>query len=122
MEQQNHKKISLDLLITLELVGISFIRDYIQFIFDDPLLNTYTLPQVKIHGRILSSKDNGYYDILCSLIGKIVLNAYEDEKEERLIIQFNNDIELNVSLKSEDRDCVEAAMLRLEPKGEWIVW
>lgn len=122
MSEQNLNKPILKFLETLELIGITFIRDYIQFLFDGPVLNTYTLPLIKIGNKIITSTDFGYYDTLCSLINKKILSAYEDEKEERITIKFEGDIEFFVSLKSEDRNCVEAAMLQLETDGEWNIW
>lgn|SRR5690554_6079715 len=122
MSEQNLNKSILKFLETLELVGITFIRDYIQFLFDGPVLNTYTLPLIKIENKIITSTDFGYYDTLCSLINKKILLANEDEKEEKIIIKFEGDVEFFVSLKSEDRNCVEAAMLQLEADDEWNIW
>ncbi len=122
MNEQNLKKPILKFLETLELVGIAFIRDYIQFLFDGPVLNTYTLPLIKIESKIIMSTDFGYYDTLCRLIGKKIISAYEDEKEEKITIKFESDVELFVSLKPEDRNCAEAVMLQLETEGKWNVW
>jgi hypothetical protein len=122
MEQQYSEKPNLNQLENLELAGITFIRDYIQFLFDGPLLNTYTLPHIKIHGKVLASTDYGYYDTMCSLIGKTIISTHEDQEDEKLTIKFENEFELFVSLKLEDRDCVEAAMLRIVPDGEWKIW
>ncbi len=122
MEQQYFKKPVLELIENLELAGITFIRDYIQFLFDGPLLNTYTLPFIKNQNKTFTSTDYGYYDTLCSLIGKKIIFAYEDHEDEKIAIKFENDVELFVSLKLEDRECVEAAMLRIEPEGTWEVW
>jgi len=122
MNEQNLNKSILKFIETLELVGITFIRDYIQFLFDGPVLNTYTLPLIKIESKIITSTDFGYYDALCKLIGKKIISAYEDEKEEKITIKFESDTELFVSLKSEDRNCAEAVMLQLETEGKWNVW
>ena len=121
MSEQNLSKPVLMFLETLELVGITFIRGYIQFLFDGPVLNTYTLPLIKIGNKIINSTDFGYYDTLCSLISEKITLAYENEREERITIKFEGDIELLVSLKSNDRNCAEAAMLQLED-GNWNVW
>lgn len=121
MKEQNLNN-PLKLLELLELVGITFIRDYIQFLFDGPILNTYTLPQIKIQDKFTISTDFGYHDTLCSLIGKRVISAFEDERKEKIVIKFESDINLFVSLRLEDRNCVEAAMLQIEKDGEWDVW
>ena len=106
----------------LELAGITFIRGYIQFLFDGPVLNTYTLPQIKTGNKELTFMEYGYYDTLCSLIGKRVLSAYEDKKENRIVIQFESGIELVVSLKLEDRKCAEAVMLQINQEKKWDIW
>jgi len=122
MKEQNLNKSILQFLENLELIGITFIRGYIQFLFDGSVLNTYTLPLIKIENKIIASTDFGYYDTLCSLISNKIISAYEDEKEEKITIKFEYDIELFVSLKSEDRNCAEAVMLQFETEGKWNVW
>lgn len=122
MNEQNLNKSILKFIETLELIGITFIRDYIQFLFDGPVLNTYTLPLIKIESKIITSTDFGYCDTLCRLIGKKIISAYEDEKEEKITIKFETDAELFVSLKSEDRNCAEAVMVQLEADGTWNAW
>lgn len=122
MSKQNLNKSILKFIETLELVGITFIRNYIQFLFDGTVLNTYTLPLIKIESKIITSTDFGYYDTLCRLIGEKIISAYEDEKEEKIMIKFESDTELFVSLKLEDRNCAEAVMLQLGTEGKWNVW
>jgi hypothetical protein len=36
--------------------------------------------------------------------------------------EFESDVELIVSLKSEDRNCAEAVMLQIQTEGKWNVW
>ena len=43
----------------LVLVGITFIRDYLQFLFDGPLLNVYTMPVVVFQGKTIHINENG---------------------------------------------------------------
>jgi hypothetical protein len=111
----------LKFLENLELAGISFIRGYIQFLFDGTVLNTYTLPRIKIENKEFISSQYGYCDTLCCLIGKRVLLAYEDEKENRMVIRFENNAELVISLNMEDRQCVEAVMIQT-CEGKWEIW
>ena len=121
MNMEKNKNVQkLRSLITLELIGITFIRDYIQFLFEEPLLNIYTLPQVKILDKVLQFNQNGYYDKLCSLIGKTVIDVYENN--DNLVIKFEGEIELQISLKLEDRSTLEAAMLRLGANSQWTIW
>jgi len=122
MNEQNSNKSILKLLEALELVGITFISGYIQFLFDESVLNTYTLPLINKESKIIRPTDFGYYDTLYKLIGKKIITAYEDEKEEIIKIRFDSDTELSVSLKAEDRNCAEAVMLQLEAEGKWNIW
>ena len=122
MGKRNFKNKILGCLENLELIGITLVRGYIQFLFEGPILNTYTLPRIKIRGKIVSSTDSGYYDTLNLLIGKKILSISEDKEKEKIIIQFETSIELIISLKYEDRNCVEAVMLQIQKDGEWNVW
>lgn len=122
MKDKYLNKPILESLENLELAGITFIKDYIQFLFDGPIFNAYTLPQIRVKNETITSTDLGYRDTLCSLINKKVISAYEDEKEEKIMIGFENDTVISVSLKDEDRACAEAAMLQLETTGEWNIW
>jgi hypothetical protein len=122
MNKQNLNNSVLKFIENLELAGITFIRDYIQFLFDGPILNAYTLPEIKIENKIIAFKDFGYCDAVCSLIGKKIISADENEKEQKIMIKFESDAVLIISLKPEDRNCAEAVMLRLETEGKWNVW
>ncbi|MDR2914059.1 MAG: hypothetical protein LBV74_04400 [Tannerella sp.] len=106
----------------IELAGITFIRDYIQFLFDgNVVLSTYTLPQIEIENKTISYVQYGYCDTLYSLIGKHVLSAYEDKKGNKIVIRFENNTDVTVSLNMEDRQSAEAAMLQVDNE-EWNVW
>jgi hypothetical protein len=110
----------LDALINEELVGVTFIRDYIQFIFEDSILNTYTIPHIIKPASILTESDMGFCDNLRLLIGNKVLSVYEDEKEKNIKIKFETDIEIRVSLKLEDRQCAEA--ITLQTPNNFNLW
>lgn len=119
MEKQNQS--ILRHLENAELIGITFIKAYIQFIFEGATLNTYTLPKIQTSNKTFFYTEPGYYDTLYSLIGKRILSATE-EKEKKIKMKFENGIVLSVSLKMEDRVCVEAVILQVESEGEWNVW
>lgn len=104
-----------------ELAGITFIRDYIQFLFDGPILNAYTLPQVTIANATLQTDTPGYRDALCGQIGKTVVVAQE-EFNQQLTLQFCDATVIHISLKDEDRVCAEAAMLQADSGKRWNVW
>ena len=104
----------LKLLENCELAGVIFIMDYVQFQFEGVnctrWLHAYTWPQVKIENSKFAFTQHGYRDALCALINKHVMFA--DETKEELFIRFEGDMVLTISLKDEDRECVEAAMLQ----------
>jgi len=111
----------LKLLESCELAGITFLRGYIQFLFDGPILNAYTLPQVTIANAILSPDSPGYRDALCAQIGKTVAVA-DEELNQRIFFQFCDRTVISISLREEDRVCVEAAMLQADAGKQWNVW
>jgi hypothetical protein len=104
-----------------ELAGVTFIRGYIQFLFDGPILNTYTLPRVITRDAIFDAKTLGYRDALCEQIGEIVTMAHVDS-EQKITIQFGNGTSIEISLKDEDRVSAEAVVLQIEAGKSWDVW
>jgi hypothetical protein len=104
-----------------EVAGIAFVRDYIQFLFDGPILNAYTLPQLTMDNATLNSDTPGYRDALCAQIGKTVAVAHE-ESNQRLFFQLCDQTVISISLKEEDRVCVESAMLQADGGKQWNVW
>ena len=55
-----------------ELSAVSFVRDYVEFHFDDPVLRALTNPRVEIDGETISFPEPGSRDRLCALIGRMV--------------------------------------------------
>ena len=82
------------------LTSVVFIHDYIQFIFDGPILTTLTLPRLDHAGIVVSQHCAGYCDGLCSQIGLTVSSACVTS--EGVSIQFENQAELSVSLLPAD--------------------
>ena len=118
----------LDKLKNCELSGITFVQDYVQFSFyifrengRTPCLSAYTWPRVKTEDGVFLSTQPGYRDALCSFIGKYVLSAYEVENE-KIVVKFEEDMEIIISLKQEDRVCAEAAMIQVDGGQNWEVW
>ncbi len=70
MNEENLNNNILNLLEDQELLGITFITRYIQFIFVEALLNTYTLPHLKIDKKIIPPEDLFYSNNLLILIVK----------------------------------------------------
>ena len=104
-----------------DLAGITFVRDYIQFLFDGPVFSAYTPPTVTTTEGVVGHKTPGYRDALCGLIGKSVTATLE-EPNVRIRIEFVDGTGIEVSLKDEERVCAEAAMLQTGSATDWNVW
>jgi hypothetical protein len=108
-----------------ELSSVIFIRDYLQFKFegdtDDAILTTFTLPTLLLNGTIYNHHSIGWRDALCSLINNVVKEAMEED-EHSIKITFEDNSILEISLREEDNDGPEAAMLSFENSEEWEVW
>lgn len=121
MEPREPERSVLEFLENRELAGITFIRDYIQLLFDGPIINAYTLPRVITAATTFLPRTPGYRDALCEQIGKLVAAAYEEAKE-KIAIKFSDGAGFEISLRDEDRVCAEAAMLQAGPGNRWDVW
>jgi len=55
-----------------ELSGVAFIRDYVEFHFDGPVLRALVDPVVDVSNRIVASSDTDWRNALCALIGREV--------------------------------------------------
>jgi hypothetical protein len=106
-----------------ELSSVIFIRDYIQFVFEgekeNVILSAFTLPSTVVNNHKYTLHTVGYRDALCSLINKVVKTA-SDEGNSIKITFVSGDI-LEISLKEEDYEGPEAAMLTAE-NGQMTVW
>lgn len=110
-----------ELLNGRDLGSVTLIRDYIQLNFDGPYLNIYTRPELGFSGLIIKQNDSGFYDSLSKLIGKKVVSASEFPGI-CLMLNFEGDVFLRISVKSEDRQCAEAVMLQDGNGKQWNMW
>ena len=111
----------LSYLVERDLAGITFVRGYMQFLFDGPYLNAYTRPSVTTAERVLDPSTPGYCDALCALIGKRV-TATREEPSAGIFIGFADGTSIEISLKDEDRVGAEAAMFQTGSPSNWNVW
>ena len=80
MREQNLKTFDetqepLALLLDRQLSGVTFVRDYLQFQFDDRGLTTITMPSLQTKDDKYLPGTLGYRDALCSLIGHLVVEV-----------------------------------------------
>ena len=89
-----------------QLGSVEFVRSYVQFHFDGPTLNAYTLPSVLVNRSHLVPGDSGYRDALCERIGIPVARASVSEILVTLV--FQDEAIFSISLRSEDYVGAEA--------------
>jgi hypothetical protein len=73
----------------MELAGVAFIRDYVELLFDGPILRCYARPEVVIASRAVRFPTEGSRDALCELIGAEVANVRVGERD--LSLDFDGD-------------------------------
>lgn len=122
-----------------ELASVVFVRDYLQLVFEpgdsrppDPrvlrpategrfaTLSAFTVPTVSRGGRTIGRGDPGWRDGLCDQIGRRVRSAAR--ADNALVVEFDNNDVVRISLASQDAVGPEFALLQLEDPDEWDVW
>ncbi|MBP3951788.1 hypothetical protein [Bacillus suaedae] len=97
-----------------DLSSVVFIRDYIQFVFEgekeNVILSAFTQPSTIVSNQIYEFQSAGWRDALCTLINKIVRTAIAEEGIAIKITFEDGDV-LEISLRKEDYEGPEAAML-----------
>jgi hypothetical protein len=100
-----------------EVCSVIFIRDYLQLYFEgeqtNGTLTSYTFPLLSVDGDLYESGTAGYRDALCTFINH-KLKDFNVNSGQNIILHFDNDDWLEVSLKKEGLNGLEAAMLRIE--------
>jgi hypothetical protein len=90
----------LDFLVGLELSGVSFVRDYVEFLFDGPVLRVMSEPEARLAQRSGTFPNSPFRDVACALIGSTVSGA--GEHGNAVIIVFDTGGTIRVPLFSED--------------------
>jgi hypothetical protein len=71
-----------------ELSAVCFVRDYVEFHFDGPILRSVASPRCLIEGRIFSPPGGEWRDALCRLIGGTVQSV--DDGDESITVDFGS--------------------------------
>ena len=108
-------------LVGEEISAVCFVRDYVEFHFDGPILRSLTNPTVVDHGASFLFPEPGSRDALCRLIGSTV-RGLEMEEARALTLTMADDREIWIPLDGKNRRGQEA--LHFLPQGvRWIqVW
>jgi hypothetical protein len=76
-------------LVAEELASVIFVRDYVEFDFDDARLTAYVWPSVTMRAATVGLADVGYRDALCSFIGHEV-QATTEAADVGLVVEFGS--------------------------------
>ncbi len=79
-----------------EMSAVCFVRDYVEFHFDGPILRALSLPTAKVGGKSFLPDMSGWRDALCSLVGRRVLAASVDG--EMFLLSLEGEVVAEVSL------------------------
>jgi hypothetical protein len=100
--EQPHGDALLDELVSEELEAVTFVRGYVQLQFGSPsTLNAYTPITVRHGGTTERSGDADFANALISRIDKKVV-AVTKHAGDRLVLRFNDDSTIEVSLRPEE--------------------
>jgi hypothetical protein len=106
-------------LVGQPLASVEFVQDYVQLHFDGPTLTAYTLPTVRSNlSEMLECGDPGWRELLCKPIGSVVRRT--QVLPERVSIEFENGVVVEVSLKDEDYKGPEALQFSLDAVRTWV--
>ncbi len=83
-----------------ELSAVCFVRNYVEFHFDGPILRFLAPPHVRRHDGMVQFPEEGSCDVLCALIGQMVEQA--EDQPDRLALMFPNDVRVEMLKSSPD--------------------
>jgi len=101
-----------------ELEAVTFVRDYVQLVFDNAILTAYAVPSLARDRDVITEDTKGYADALRRLIDEKVVAAKERE-DGGLELAFADGSVLRVL---PDPSLPEIAMLQVGDGTVWAVW
>src|SRR4051812_29430028 len=90
-----------------ELRAVSFVEDYLELRFGNPVLTLYAWPYVMHPEYSLAFGEPEYRNALCAEIGEQVTSASLEENAA-LTLEFANGVVFGLSLREEDLDGPES--------------
>jgi hypothetical protein len=113
-------------LIGRELDTVSFVRDYVELRIDYSVIRSITDPTGSVDGVAWSFPQPGTADRLREYIGRTLLAA-ELEPDDHILLTFEGDATIEISLRQADRTGPEAAHFvpatdsgSLDVAGMWV--
>jgi len=101
--------------------AVCFVRDYVEFHFDGPILRSLSNPRVSIQGTQYHFPEAGSRDALCRLIGSTVRELKLEEHQVLRVTTTEND-EIVISLDPKDLHWPEAMHFLPQLNGPIQVW
>jgi hypothetical protein len=103
-----------------KLSSVEFVMDYLQLRFDGPCINVNNPLTVRTPKKQITSRDNGFRDLLCQQISKQVITI-DLEEDKALNIYFDNNSRISISLRPEDYTSPEAIYAHGFKDNGWLV-
>lgn len=91
---------SIQALIGEEISAVSFVRDYVEFHFDGPILRALCNPKVTFDGQTKAFPEDGSRDWLCHLIGSRVIAVYVDDDQYIEVVTDHGALRINFDYSS----------------------
>jgi hypothetical protein len=104
-----------------EISTVAFVRDYVEFHFDGPILRSLSNPTITVHGTNFSFPDVGSRDALCTVIGSTVCAV---ELDEHLVLELTTTDNSRISIPLDDENRRGPEAMHFVPKlnGPMQVW
>ena len=104
-----------------ELSAVNFVRDYVEFHFDGPVLRALTNPRLELDGAVVSFPNQGSRDLLCALIGRTV-QSVDAQDGVRIRLVFVGGPVLIIPLDEASRTEPEGAHFQSDVTAPVQVW
>ena len=104
-----------------ELAAVSFVRDYVEFHFDGPVLRALTNPRVEDGGTTAEFPAPGSRDAFCALIGRTV-RSVDAQDGVHIRLTFEDGAVLTVPLDEASRLGPEGAHFQATLTAPVQVW
>jgi len=108
-------------LVDEEISAVCFVRDYVEFHFDGPILRSLSNPSVFVDGTEHYFPNPGSRDALCRVIGSRI-RALKLEEHRALKITTTDDCEITIPLDTNNLHGPEAMHFVPQLNGPIQVW
>jgi hypothetical protein len=108
-------------LVGEEISAVCFVRDYVEFHFDGPIVRSLSNPSVLIHGTKYRFPEPGSRDAMCHVIGSAVRTMHVEE-HQALKLTTADDCEITIPLDVNNLRGVEAMHFVPRLNGPIQVW